>query len=110
MVLPLPTYPTPTPEFACEKVRGRHSLRLSVYIGAVKGYLGWDIWGPYETHPELHILTAKDAPFAAIQRAGHGDLVQTPEERTYLAHLMGRPVGQKRMCVLGRETSIQEVY
>lgn len=69
-----------------------------------------DIWGPYETHPELHILTAKDTPFAAIQRAGHGDLVETPEGRTYLVHLMGRPVGQKRRCVLGRETSIQEVY
>ncbi|KAL4962478.1 glycoside hydrolase family 43 protein [Aspergillus stella-maris] len=69
-----------------------------------------DIWGPYETHPDLHILTSKDAPFAAIQRAGHGDLVDTPDGRTYLVHLMGRPVGQKRRCVLGRETSIQEVY
>ncbi|KAL4938909.1 hypothetical protein BDV06DRAFT_214726 [Aspergillus oleicola] len=69
-----------------------------------------DIWGPYETHPELHILTAKDAPRAAMQRAGHGDIVDTADGRTYLVHLMGRPVGQKRRCVLGRETSIQEVY
>ncbi|KAL4794829.1 glycosyl hydrolases family 43-domain-containing protein [Aspergillus venezuelensis] len=69
-----------------------------------------EIWGPYETHPDLHVLTAKDAPFAAIQRAGHGDLVDTPDGRTYLVHLMGRPVGQRRRCILGRETSIQEVY
>ncbi|KAL4958119.1 glycosyl hydrolases family 43-domain-containing protein [Aspergillus filifer] len=69
-----------------------------------------DIWGPYETHPDLHVLTAKDAPFAAIQRAGHGDLVDTPDGRTYLVHLMGRPVGQNRRCVLGRETSIQEAF
>lgn len=69
-----------------------------------------DIWGPYETHPQKHILTSKDAPFAALQRAGHGDLVETPEGRTYLVHLTGRPTGQVRRCVLGRETAIQEAY
>ncbi|KAL4805203.1 glycosyl hydrolases family 43-domain-containing protein [Aspergillus unguis] len=68
------------------------------------------IWGPYETHPDTHIVTAKDAPFAPLQRAGHGDIVDTPDGRTYLVHLMGRPVGQNRRCVLGRETSIQEAY
>lgn len=70
------------------------------------------IWGPYETHPEKkHILTSKDAPFVALQRAGHGDLVETGDgKRAYLVHLMGRPVGQARRCVLGRETAIQEVY
>ncbi|KAL5337505.1 glycosyl hydrolases family 43-domain-containing protein [Aspergillus crustosus] len=69
-----------------------------------------DIWGPYEAHPETHVLSSKDSPFAALQRAGHGDLVDTPDGRTYLVHLMGRPVGQRRRCVLGRETSIQEAY
>ncbi|TPX10056.1 uncharacterized protein E0L32_001253 [Thyridium curvatum] len=69
-----------------------------------------DIWGPYETHPQKYILTAKDAPFAALQKAGHGDFVDTPDGRTYLVHLAGRPVGQKRRCVLGRETAIQEAY
>ncbi|WP_127755012.1 glycoside hydrolase family 43 protein [Devosia sp. 1566] len=66
--------------------------------------------GQYETHPDKHILTSKDAPFAAIQRAGHGDLVDTPEGKTYLVHLGGRPTTQNRRCVLGRETSIQEAY
>ncbi|HTO28530.1 MAG TPA: family 43 glycosylhydrolase, partial [Devosia sp.] len=66
--------------------------------------------GQYETHPDKHILTSKDAPFAAIQRAGHGDLVETSDGKTYLVHLGGRPTTQERRCVLGRETSIQEAY
>lgn len=69
-----------------------------------------DIWGPYETHPQKHILTSKDTPWAAIQRAGHGDIVETPEGKTYLVHLSGRPTTQFRRCVLGRETAIQEAY
>lgn len=70
-----------------------------------------DVWGPYETHPQKHVLSAKDAPFAALQRAGHGDLVDTPDgRRTYLVHLSGRPITQKRRCVLGRETAIQEAF
>ena len=69
------------------------------------------IWGPYETHPQKHVLSSKDDPFAALQRAGHGDLVDTPDgARTYLVHLSGRPTTQKRRCVLGRETAIQEAY
>lgn len=66
--------------------------------------------GQYETHPDKHILSSKDAPFAAIQRAGHGDLVETPDGKTYLVHLGGRPTTQERRCVLGRETSIQQAY
>ncbi|KAM5345932.1 hypothetical protein ACJ41O_011793 [Fusarium nematophilum] len=69
-----------------------------------------DIWGPYETHPQKHILTSKDAPHAALQRAGHADIVDTPDGKTYVVHLTGRPIGQKRRSVLGRETAIQEAY
>ncbi|KAI0018006.1 glycoside hydrolase family 43 protein [Xylariomycetidae sp. FL0641] len=69
-----------------------------------------DIWGPYEVHPEKHILSSKDNPFAALQRAGHGDIVDTPDGRTYLVHLTGRPTTQKRRCVLGRECAIQEAF
>lgn len=67
-----------------------------------------NVWGPYEVHPNKHIVTAKDSPFNALQRTGHGDLVDTLDGRTYLVHLMGRPTTQKRRCVLGRETAIQE--
>lgn len=69
-----------------------------------------DIWGPYEVHPQNPILSAKDAPFAALQRAAHGDWVETPEGKVYFVHLTGRPVGQRRRCILGRETGIQEAY
>ncbi|EGO58537.1 hypothetical protein NEUTE1DRAFT_120598 [Neurospora tetrasperma FGSC 2508] len=69
-----------------------------------------NIWGPYETHPEKHVLTSKDHPRAVLQRAGHGDIVETEDGRTYLVHLTGRPTTQLRRCVLGRETAIQECY
>ncbi|PMD28831.1 glycoside hydrolase family 43 protein [Hyaloscypha variabilis F] len=69
-----------------------------------------DVWGPYEVHPEKHVLTSKDSHWAALQRAGHGDFVETPEGKTYLVHLSGRPITQERRCVLGRETSIQEAF
>lgn len=69
-----------------------------------------DIWGPYEVHPQNPILSAKDAPFAALQRAAHGDWVETPEGKVYFVHLTGRPIGQRRRCILGRETGIQEAY
>lgn len=75
-----------------------------------------DVWGPYEVAPAhngraAHLLTSKDHPLAALQKAGHGDLVEAPDgETTYLVHLCGRPTTQNRRCVLGRETSIQEAY
>jgi xylan 1,4-beta-xylosidase len=69
-----------------------------------------DIWGPYEEAPHNPILSSANAPFAALQRAGHGDIVDTPDGRTYLVHLTGRPITQVRRCVLGRETAIQEAY
>ncbi|NDV00186.1 glycoside hydrolase family 43 protein [Pseudoroseicyclus tamaricis] len=67
--------------------------------------------GPYELHPQAQILTSKDDPDHPIQRAGHGDVVEAADGRTWLVHLMGRPLegpGGDRRCVLGRETGIQE--
>lgn len=65
--------------------------------------------GPYELHPLKYLVTAKDTPLNPLQRAGHGDWVDTPDGRSYLVHLTGRPTTQKRRCVLGRETAIQEL-
>lgn len=67
-----------------------------------------NIDGPYEVHPEKYIITAKDHPLNPVQRSGHGDIVETPDGKTFVVHLMGRPTTQKRRCVLGRETGIQE--
>ncbi|KAH8819156.1 beta-xylosidase [Xylogone sp. PMI_703] len=103
-------------------VEGPHLYKRNgwYYLLTAEGGTGYDhactlarsrnIWGPYETHPQKHILTSKDNPFAALQRAGHGDIVDTPEGKTYLVHLTGRPITQERRCVLGRETAIQEAY
>lgn len=66
-----------------------------------------DLLGPYEMHPDVHILTTKDTPLHPIQRAGHGDIVETPDGVPYLVHLMSRPVTHKHRSILGRETAIQ---
>ncbi|WP_339644503.1 glycoside hydrolase family 43 protein, partial [uncultured Pelagibacterium sp.] len=50
-----------------------------------------NIDGPYELHPDMYLVTAKDNPLNPLQRAGHGDIVETPDGQTYLVHLTGRP-------------------
>jgi xylan 1,4-beta-xylosidase len=65
--------------------------------------------GPYELHPQCHVLTSRFEEDARLQRAGHGDLVDTPAGETYLVHLASRPIAGLRRCVLGRETAIQKV-
>ena len=64
--------------------------------------------GPYEMHPDTHLITSKDHPEAALQRAGHGQYVETPEGEVYHTHLCGRPLAPKRRCTLGRETALQK--
>jgi xylan 1,4-beta-xylosidase len=63
--------------------------------------------GPYVLHPDVHVLTARERPDAALQRAGHADLVETPSGETYMVYLCGRPLGNRGRCTLGRETAIQ---
>lgn len=66
--------------------------------------------GPYELHPLVHPITAKDHPEAPLQRAGHGQIVETPDGQVYHTHLCGRPLpglGGLRRSPLGRETAIQ---
>ncbi|EAQ88633.1 conserved hypothetical protein [Chaetomium globosum CBS 148.51] len=103
-------------------VEGPHMYKRNgwYYLLTAEGGTGYEhacslarsrnIWGPYEDHPQKHIVTSKDHPHAALQRAGHGDIVDTPDGRTYIVHLTGRPITQFRRCVLGRETGIQEAY
>ena len=64
--------------------------------------------GPYELQPELHLLTSKDAPEAALQRAGHGQIVETPDGQVYHTHLCSRPLKGLKRSPLGRETGIQK--
>jgi xylan 1,4-beta-xylosidase len=65
--------------------------------------------GPYELHPDVHILTARDRPDTPLQRAGHADLVDTPDGKTYMVYLCGRPLPNRGRCTLGRETAIQRM-
>jgi xylan 1,4-beta-xylosidase len=65
--------------------------------------------GPYERHPDVHVLSARHRPDIALQRAGHADLVETPDGSTYMVYLCGRPLPNRGRCTLGRETAIQKM-
>lgn len=63
------------------------------------------IEGPYETDP-LPVLTTRHAPDAPLQRAGHGSLTDAPDGTPYMVYLCGRPIREKKRCILGRETAL----
>src|SRR4029450_9834752 len=63
--------------------------------------------GPYELHPDVHVLSARDRPDVPLQRAGHADLVETQSGDTYMVYLCGRPLPTRGRRTLGRETAIQ---
>ena len=89
------------------------------YLLTAEGGTGWGhavtmarshaLLGPYELHPDVHILTARDRPDTPLQRAGHADLVDTPDGKTYMVYLCGRPLPNRGRCTLGRETAIQRM-
>ncbi len=89
------------------------------YLITAEGGTGWghamtmarsrSLTGPYELHPDKYIVTARERPDAPLQRAGHGDLVETQAGDTYAVYLCGRPLHNRGRCVLGRETAIQKM-
>jgi len=68
-----------------------------------------ELMGPYELHPDKYILSSRNRPDAALQRAGHADLVETQDGETYMVYLCGRPIPNRGRCTLGRETAIQKM-
>src|SRR5690242_1954970 len=100
---------------------GPHLYKRSgyYYLLTAEGGTGWghavtmarsrELTGPYELHPDAHILTSRDRPEVELQRAGHADLVETPAGETYMVHLCGRPTRNRGRCILGRETAIQRM-
>ncbi|TQE20691.1 family 43 glycosylhydrolase [Streptomyces ipomoeae] len=66
--------------------------------------------GPYELD-DLPLLTTRDDPKVPLQKAGHAELVQTPDGDWYLSHLTARPLHTEHgmRCPLGRETAVQAV-
>ena len=108
------------------------------YLMLAEGGTGWNhgiamararhITGPYELDPQAAVLTSRNDATLTLQKAGHGELVQTPEGEWYLAHLASRPLATGAgvnagspdqspsatlhagdRCILGRETSLQKV-
>ena len=89
------------------------------YLITAEGGTGWghavtlarsrELTGPYELHPDKYILTSRGFAGAELQRAGHGDLVETQLGETYMVHLCGRPLPNRGRCTLGRETAIQKM-
>jgi xylan 1,4-beta-xylosidase len=85
------------------------------YLTVAEGGTGYDhavtmarsrqIEGPYELHPQTHVMTARFAPDSPLQRVGHGQYVETPEGEAYHTFLCGRPL-PGRFCPLGRETGL----
>ncbi|UVJ39082.1 glycoside hydrolase family 43 protein [Arthrobacter sp. CJ23] len=81
-----------------------------------------DIQGPYQEDPQP-VLTTRDLDPLAVARdgetgasgglhkAGHGELVVTPDGEWYLVHLASRPLeaAEGAVCPLGRETCLQRV-
>lgn len=63
------------------------------------------ITGPYETHPQKHLLTVVNVPASPLQRVGHGQYVETPHGEAYHSFLCGRPL-PGGFCPLGRETGL----
>ena len=100
-------------------VEGPHLFRRGgwYYLTVAEGGTGYDhavtmarsraLLGPYELHPDTHLLTSKDAPDAPLQRAGHGQIVETPDGLVYHTHLATRPLPGTRRSPLGRETALQ---
>lgn len=70
-----------------------------------------DIRGPYETHPQKHVITARFHPENPIQRMGHGQYVEGHDGRFWHSFLCGRPQKGPRglFCATGRETGLAEV-
>ena len=66
------------------------------------------IWGPYEAHPERHVISAAGVAEHPVQRTGHGQYVEGADGLHYHTFLMGRPL-PGRFCPLGRETGLERV-
>jgi xylan 1,4-beta-xylosidase len=91
------------------------------YLLLAEGGTGWNhgismarsraLLGPYELDPRESVLTTRDDESNPLQKAGHGEIVETAAGEWYLAHLASRPLGSgvRRRCMLGRETCLQKM-
>lgn len=94
------------------KINGYYYLMVAeggtLYHHGIRMARSKNILGPYEVDKKP-LLTTRDNPEYYLQRTGHGSLIDTLSGKYYVAFLCGRPIGEKRRCLLGRETCISEV-
>ena len=102
-------------------VEGPHLYKKNgwYYIFAAEGGTSYEhamsvgrsrcLTGPYEFHPHNPLLSSYGHPEIRLQKSGHASWCDTPDGRSYLAFLCGRPLPGTLDCVLGRETSIVEL-
>ena len=65
------------------------------------------LFGPYELHPDVVVLSSGGRRDGPLARAGHGDLIELADGTPWMAYLCGRPLPGRQRCVLGRETALQ---
>ncbi|MGK0281486.1 MAG: xylan 1,4-beta-xylosidase [Patiriisocius sp.] len=65
-----------------------------------------NITGPYTVAPDGPFLTSAHHPDHPLQRAGHGDIIESAPGQFHVVHLCSRPLDNRR-SVMGRETAIQ---
>lgn len=58
----------------------------------------------------MPVLTTRHVTDAPLQRAGHGSLTEGPDGTPYMVYLCGRPIGERKRCILGRETALARLY
>lgn len=78
------------------------------YEHAVTHARSTSVRGPFETHPDLHVITSTDPGHGQLQRAGHGQYVDTPNGEFYHTYLCSRPLKNIQSSPLGRETGIEK--
>ncbi len=68
------------------------------------------VFGPYDMHPNISIVSCSHCRPYRLQKAGHGDIVETEDGRWFVTFLVGRPLKERGRCILGRETAIEELF
>lgn len=76
------------------------------YEHAVTHARSTSIHGPYELHPDKHLLVSTES--AELQRTGHGQYIETPGGEFYHTYLCSRPLPGVGRSPLGRETGIEK--
>lgn len=65
-----------------------------------------ELRGPYEDHPNKHLLTVRDNDAHPVQRTGHGQYVELPDGTPWHTYLCTRPLPGTRRSQMGRESGI----